>query len=454
MTDDKSSESVSVLGVKLPANTRFNFHKLREIVLTMKQSSLLAKLMNMINLIFNKIMSSMSRERVPEYNLLRSLGDPELAMGHPASWPIFWACLLSIVSFIVWANWAELDEVTRGEGRVVPYSRIQKIQSLEGGILEQLMVKEGDVVEAGQLLAKLDNTRFNSAYMESKSHSEALIAAIARLEAETLDKGKIKFPASIPAKSHFAASERALFKARREKLHEAVHSLNSELALLRKQLRVIEPLVASRAASEMEALRLSKEIASLNGKLSEINRSYFQDAYTELASKKAELSELEQNLLQRKDQLSRTQVLSPVKGRVNDILITTRGGVIQPGEPIMEVTPIDEQLLVEAKVKPRDVAFLVPGMPAKVKITAYDYTIYGDIDGTLEQISPDTIEEDTIRGKEPFYKILIRTNTNYLKKGGEILPIKPGMIAEVDIQSGKRTVFNYLLRPLLKARLY
>jgi len=389
-----------------------------------------------------------------EYMLLHSLGDPQLAMEHPVAKPVLWVSLLSIASFIAWASWAELDEVTRGEGRIVPYSRIQKIQSLEGGILEQLMVKEGDLVEAGQLLVKLDNVRFNSAYMESKSHAEALTAAIARLEAEVLNKDKIKFPASIPAKSHFAATETALFKARREKHQEAVHSLNSELELARKQLHVIEPLVASRAASEMEALRLGKEIASLNGKLSEVNSAYFQDAYTELASKKAELSELEQNLLQRKDQLSRTQVLSPVKGRVNDILITTRGGVIQPGEPIMEVTPIDEQLLVEAKVKPRDVAFLVPGMSARVKITAYDYTVYGDIAGTLEQISPDTIEVETIRGKEPFYQILIRTKSSYLRKGDEILPIKPGMIAEVDIQSGKRTVLNYLLRPLLKARLY
>jgi len=396
----------------------------------------------------------MNAGKPTEYALLRSLGDPQLAMEHPVAKPILWTSLLSIACFVGWANWAELDEVTRGDGRVVPFSRIQKIQSLEGGILEQLMVKEGDLVETGQLLVKLDNTRFNSAFLESKSHAEALTAAIARLEAETLNKDKITFPDSVPAKSHFAATETALFKARRAKHHEAVHSLNSELDLVRKQLQVIEPLVASRAASEMEALRLRKEIASLSGKLSEVNNAYFQETYTELASKRAEFSELEQNLLQRKDQLSRTQVLSPVKGRVNDILITTRGGVIQPGEPIMEVTPIDEQLLVEAKVKPRDVAFLVPGMPAQVKITAYDYTVYGDLSGTLEQISPDTIEEESIRGKESFYKILIRTSTSYLKKGDEILPIKPGMIAEVDIQSGKRTVLNYLLRPLLKARLY
>jgi adhesin transport system membrane fusion protein len=395
----------------------------------------------------------MKNGKPSEYMLLRTLDDPQFTIEHPVAKPILWTSLVSIASFILWANWAELDEVTRGDGRVVPFSRIQKIQSLEGGILEQLMVKEGDLVEAGQLLVKLDNTRFNSAYMESKSHAEALAAAIARLEAETLNKNKIQFPASVPANSHTAATETALFKARREKHQEAIHALSSELELARKQLRVIEPLVASQAASEMEALRLRKEIASLNGKLTEANNAYFQDAYTELADKKAELSELEQNLLQRKDQLSRTQVISPVKGRVNDILITTRGGVIQPGEAIMEVTPIDEQLLVEAKVKPRDVAFLVPGMPAKVKITAYDYTVYGDIPGTLEQISPDTIEEETIRGKEPFYKILVRTQTSYLKKGEEVLPIKPGMIAEVDIQSGKRTVLNYLLRPLLKARL-
>lgn len=395
----------------------------------------------------------MKNGNLSEYALLRSLGSPQLAMEHPSARPIFWSSLVSIVSFIVWASWAELDEVTRGEGRVVPFSRVQKIQSLEGGILGQLMVKEGDLVDAGQLLVKLDNTRFNSAYMESKSQAEALIAAIARLEAETLNKARISFPPSIPAGSRIATTESALFKARRDKYHEAVRSLNAELELVRKQLHVIEPLVAKRAASELEALRLSKEIASISGKLSELKDAYFQDAYTELSTKKAELNALEQNLLQREDQLRRTEVLSPVKGQVNNIMITTRGGVIQPGEPIMEVTPVGEQLLVEAKVKPRDVAFLVPGMPARVKITAYDYTVYGNLSGTLEQISSDTIEEETIRGKESFYKILVRTETNYLQKGEEILPIKPGMIAEVDIQSGKRTVLNYLLRPLLKARL-
>ncbi|VVP60926.1 Type I secretion system membrane fusion protein PrsE [Pseudomonas fluorescens] len=389
-----------------------------------------------------------------EFKLLRSLGDSKVAMESPTAWLILWFSLLSIVGFVVWAAWAELDVVTRGDGRVVPHSRIQKIQSLEGGILGQLMVHEGDLVDAGQLLVKLDNTRFHSAYMESKSQAGALSAAIARLEAETLNVDTIKLPPGLTANSAFMASEIALFKARRDKYQEAVSSLKSELELARRQLRIIEPLVHKRAVSEMEALRLSKEIASLNGKLTEVANAYFQDAYTELSAKKAELNALEQTLLQREDQLRRTEVRSPVNGRVNDIMITTRGGVIQPGEPIMDVIPVDDKLLVEAKVKPRDVAFLVPGMPARVKITAYDYTVYGDLSGTLEQISADTIEEDTPRGKEAFYKILVRTDSSDLRKGKDVLPIKPGMVAEVDVQSGKRTVLNYLLRPLLKARLY
>lgn len=393
----------------------------------------------------------MSQHNPSPYALLHSLGDPQATLEHPATQPILWVSLFGIVAFVAWAAWAELDLITRGEGRIVPYSRNQTIQSLEGGILEQLMVSEGDLVEAGQLLVKLDNTRFQSAYMETRSQAEALAATIARLEAETLGREQIDFPADID--SRLADSERALFKARRDKYQEAIRTLQNELTLARRQLRLIEPLVRTRAVSEMEALRLGKEIAALDGKRGEIGNTYFQDAYSELSAKKGELNALEQTLRQRQDQLRRTQVLSPVKGRVNDILITTRGGVIQPGEPIMDIIPIEGQLLVEAKVKPRDVAFLVPGMPARVKITAYDYTVFGDLSGSLEQISADTLEEDTPRGKEAFYKILVRTDTSYLERNGEVLPIKPGMVAEVDIQSGKRTVLNYLLRPLLKARL-
>ncbi|QBF26808.1 HlyD family efflux transporter periplasmic adaptor subunit [Pseudomonas tructae] len=386
--------------------------------------------------------------------LRRELADPLLAVTHPVYRPLLWLLLACILIAIAWAAWAELDEVTRGDGRVVPYSRIQKIQSLEGGILDHLLVKEGDLVEVGQPLLRLDETRFLTTVQESTNQADGLRAAIARLDAEVLGKAHIDFAADVDADSPLARSERELFKSRRDKLVENTRSIQAQIRLAQSQLDLVRPLVAKRAVSQMEALKLSQDIATLNGKLTELKNTYFQDAYTERSQRKADLSALEPIIKQRQDQLRRTEILSPVRGRVNTVLINTRGGVIQPGEAIMEVIPVEERLLVEARIKPRDVAFLVPGMPAKVKITAYDFSIYGDLKGTLEQISADTIEEDTPRGKESYYQVLIKTDGSVLKRGDEVLPIIPGMVAEVDILSGKRTVLNYLIRPLVKARLY
>lgn len=389
--------------------------------------------------------------------LLRSLGplaSQDEGMMHPAVRPGLWFSAFCVLVFVVWASLAEVDETVRGEGRVIPFSRLQKIQSLEGGILDEILVAAGDQVEAGQPLVRLNHTRFYSAYMEGKSKAGSLRASIARLEAEVKGLKTMAFPASVDPNSSDAKTEQALFSARRDRKREAIESIQEEISIAREQLVLIEPLVQQKAVSEVEALRLRQDIAKLKGRVAEINTAYLQEAYTELTAKKAELAALEQSLLQSKDQLRRTELISPVKGMVNNILVTTRGGVVQPGEAIMEVLPTDEQLLVEAKVKPKDVAFLVPGMRAKVKFTAYDYTIYGDLTGTLEQISADTIEEDTTRGKEYFYQIQVRTERNYLQHNGKHLPIRPGMIAEVDVLGGKRTVMSYLLKPLIKARLY
>lgn len=365
-----------------------------------------------------------------------------------------WFSLICVAVFVFWACWAEIDVITRGEGRVVPFSRIQKIQSLEGGIVEKIHVNEGDIVEADQVLVSLDQTRFYAAYMEGQSQASSLRAAIARLDAEVAGRNSISFPNRIDTHSQEAVTEKALFKARRDKKNEAIASLNEEISIAREQLKLIEPLVARKAVSEVEALRLRKDIANLKGRVVEVENAYKQEAYTELTIKKAELSALEQSQLQREDQLKRTELVSPVKGMVNNILLTTRGGVVQPGEAILEVLPIEDQLLIEARVKPEDVAFLAPGMQAKVKITAYDYTIYGDMTGALEQISADTIEEDTARGKEYFYQVYVRTEQNFLEHHDDKLPIRPGMVAKVDIVGGKRTVMSYLLKPLLKAKLY
>nr|WP_320134688.1 HlyD family efflux transporter periplasmic adaptor subunit [uncultured Amphritea sp.] len=368
--------------------------------------------------------------------------------------PALWVCCFVVIIFIVWAGFAEIDEVTRGEGRIIPSSRLQLIQSLEGGIIETLLVHEGEMVEAGQALIELDKTRFFSAYMEGKSQSSSLRASIARLDAEVKNNSKISFPDDDSIDSKDIAVETSFFDARKEKKQQTISSLRSKMSIVRNELKIIRPLVEEGAVSQMEQLRLEKEIEDLNGQIVQTNNGYMQDAYTELTQKKAELNALTEMLVQKKDQLRRTVITSPVKGMVNDILVTTKGGIVQPGEPIMKVLPIDEQLVIEAKIKPKDIAFLAPGMQAQVKVTAYDYTIYGDLKGEVMQISPDTIEEDTAQGKEFYYQILVHTTKNYLEKDNVMLPIRPGMIAQVDILGGKRTILNYILNPLLKAKLH
>ncbi|MGM0517797.1 MAG: HlyD family type I secretion periplasmic adaptor subunit [Pseudomonadota bacterium] len=396
----------------------------------------------------------MSSREAKQSRILRELGDTRISRARGGSHLVLWVSLAVLVLFIAWASWAEIDKVTRGDGRVVPLTRMQTIQSLEGGILAELLVARGERVEKGQPLLRLDDTRFRSAYLETSSQIDVLKASIARLEAEVLGKDEVEFPDSLDPESELVRSERRLFHARRERLVEAERSINEEMRLARRQLDLVEPLVKRRSVSEMESLELGQSIASLAGRLAELRNTYVQDAYAELSAKQAELNTLEQTLMQRRDQLKRTEIHSPVRGRVNDILVNTVGGVIQSGEPIMEITPIEDQLLIEARVRPQDVAFVAPGMPASVKITAYDYTIYGDLKGEVEQISENTIEEETAQGKESFYEVLIRTEQAHLKRDGEVLPIRPGMVAQVDILTGKRTLLSYLLKPIIKARLH
>lgn len=386
--------------------------------------------------------------------LLRSLNDPEHTVMNPGIHYGLWLSALTVIIFLIWASFAEIDEVVRGEGRIVPSSRLQMIQSLEGGIIDRLLVREGEMVEVGQVLVNLDNTRFYAAYMEGLSQSDALTAAIARLESEVKEDRAVTFPEGFNIDSPEATSEIALFNARRDRKQQTIASLKQEIEIANKQLRVLRPLVKRRAVSQMEKLKLDQTVEELKGRVVEVQNGYMQDAYTELSEKKGLLSALNQTLVQKQDQLTRTQILSPVKGQVNDILITTRGGVIQPGEPIMKVLPLEDRLLVETKIKPQDVAFLAPGMKARVKITAYDYTIYGDLEGVVEQISPDTFEEDTAQGKEYYYQVLVHTNKSFLERHGEKLPIRPGMITQVDVLGGKRTIMSYMLKPLIKAKLY
>lgn len=364
-----------------------------------------------------------------------------------------WLCSFIVATFLVWTAFAEIDEVTRGEGKVIPSSRLQKIQSLEGGIVQEMRVTEGQIVNEGEVLLRMDKTRFLAAYREGESQVSSLLASITRLEAEVQNQTALLFPDAASINEKDLTFEQALFKIRRNSKQEKIAGLQRRMNIVEEQLIILRPMVKSASVSKMEVLRLEKELEDLKGQIVEVNNSYMQEAYTELTQKKAEVNVLNEGLVQRQDQLTRTEIVSPVKGMVNDIVVTTKGGVVQPGEPIMYVLPIDEQLLVETKIAPEDIAFLAPGMPAKVKITAYDFSIYGDLEGEVIQISPDTIEEETAQGKAYFYQVLVKTEGNFLQKGGKTYPIRPGMIAQVDVLGGKRTILSYLINPLLKAKL-
>lgn len=391
--------------------------------------------------------------RVSAWQLRRELNDPaaDLAGLHTRS--LLWACVLALVIFIVWSSWATVDEVTRGQGQVIPTSHQQSIQSLEGGIVSDIQVNEGEVVEPGQVLVVLDQTRFRSAYLESQSQARGLQASVVRLEAEVFGAEELALPEPEMANWPEIETERRLFQARRQRQAEASQAVQRELEAARRQLEVVQPLVEREAVGEMELLRLQREIAGLEGRLTELENTFVQDAYAELAAKRAELSALEQVMVQRNDQLQRTRLLSPVRGVVNNIRITTRGGVVPPGEEVMQITPLDDQLLIETKIHPQDVAFIAPGMAANVRISAYDFSVYGGLKGEVTQISSDTLEEQTPRGEETYYRVLVKTKRNWLEHNGDRLPIKPGMIAVVDVLTGERSVLSYLLRPFTRLEL-
>lgn len=358
--------------------------------------------------------------------------------------------VFSIVVAIGWAAFAQINEITRGDGRVVPLRRMQSIQSLEGGILAELHVREGDTVTEGQLIARLDPTRSETSFNATQAEIIALTAEVMRLEAEVLEQPHLDFGTE-PNKAE--ATELRLFRARRTKLEASLASLEDERATIERQIEITSPLTETGAVSLIDLLQLRQQKAELDGKISEVRNAYVQDAYKDLATRRAKLMTLQQELIQKKDEFQRTEIHSPVAGRVNNIEITTLGGVVEPGEPIMEISPSDDQLLIETKIKPQDVAFIAPGMPASVKITAYDFATYGDLRGIVTQISEDTVEEETAQGTQNFYRVMVQTETSYLEKFGEEFAIRPGMVAQVDIESGNRSVLSYLTRPLMRARL-
>ncbi|AIS11545.1 secretion protein HlyD [Pseudomonas chlororaphis subsp. aurantiaca] len=360
--------------------------------------------------------------------------------------------VLSIVLILgAWAWLAELDEVSKGDGKVIPSSHEQVIQSLEGGILAVLNVAEGDLVEVGQVLAQLDPTKTESNVEESAARYRAMLASASRLQAE-VEGGELSFPDELQGYPELLARETRLFRERTGRLKQSLAGVNESLELVDRELQITQALAKTGAASNVEVIRLQRQRSELQLKHTELRSTYQVQAGEELAKARSEVSSLRSVIRGREDSLTRLTILSPVRGIVKGIEVTTIGGVISPNGKLMQIVPMDDQLLIETRISPRDIAFIHPDQTAKVKITAYDYSIYGGLDGKVVTISPDTIQ-DKVKPENYFYRVFIRTESNFLQnKAGRQFAITPGMIASVDIKTGSKTVLDYLLKPFNKAR--
>ncbi|MFP6834397.1 MAG: HlyD family efflux transporter periplasmic adaptor subunit, partial [Porticoccaceae bacterium] len=321
---------------------------------------------------------------------------------------VLWAVFAALTSFFVWANFSEIDQITRAPGVVIPSSNVQLIQSKDGGVLERLPVKVGEIVEQGQVVAQFETTNAEADYQEAKAQVAALSAAMSRLTAELFGSAPVFADISLEF-PHFVKSQKLLFDRRQSAKNEEIENLEAILALVREEIQMNEPLLARGDVSRTEILRLQREEAELVAQRGKISNDYFQGTQAEYNETEEEFERISQLLIQRKKQLEGTTLSAPVKGIVKSIRLTTVGGVIRAGEDVLEIVPLEDDLMIEAKVAPQDIGFLEVGLDVSVKIEAYDYTIYGDLDGVLSYISADTLEENTQRGDVPFYRVHIRT---------------------------------------------
>ena len=373
----------------------------------------------------------------------------------------FWVIILFfifLVVFVIWAYNSPIEEVTRGQGNVIPSSREQVVQSLDPGIITGLLVKEGDIVEKGQVLLKLDDTRSSAVLRESEAKVQNLEAMIARLKAEAYGK-ELSFPKNVS--NELRQREHAAYVARRRAVTDAVSSLTASKAALDKEIEITAPMVAQGVVSEVELLRMRRQSSELTLQITERRNRYMADANNELVQAESELAQAKENMAMRADPVDRSQIRAPMRGIVKDIQINTVGGVVNVGQDIMQIVPLDDKLLVEAYIRPQDVAFIRPGLPAVVKVSAYDYSIYGGLNGKVTLISPDTVSNSMqnrandlkLDPNQVYYRILVQTTSNSLKdKNGKEMPIIPGMVATVDVKTGEKTVFQYLIKPITRMK--
>ncbi|WP_438830261.1 HlyD family efflux transporter periplasmic adaptor subunit [Acinetobacter baumannii] len=362
-----------------------------------------------------------------------------------------WVICCGLLALFIWAWLFTLEEVSTGTGKVIPSSKEQIIQSLEGGILTKLNVNEGEIVDKGQNLAQLDPTRFASNVGESKSLLLSAKATAARLSAE-VNGTALVFPKEVLEEQTLVKEETALYYSRRSNLEESLAGLKKALVLVQQELAMTEPLVAKGAASNVEVLRLKRQATDLINQMNDVQNQYLVKSREELAKANTDIETQSQVVRGKSDMLKRAIFKSPVRGIIKEINVMTIGGVIPQNGKLMTIVPLDEKLLIEARISPRDIAFIRPGQKALVKITAYDYSIYGGLKGKVTIISPDTLR-DEVKQDQFYYRVYIRAESDKLiNKAGKYFNITPGMVATVDIKTGEKTVLDYLIKPFNKAR--
>lgn len=431
------------------------------------------------------------RVPVPDPDLTTDIRTTLLVQNPRGGRLIIWLTGLFFLIFLVWAALCEIDEVTRGDGKVIPSQQIQVVQNMEGGILSKMLTHVGDVVARDQLLLEIDKTRFEAPYQESRVNYLALMAQIARLEAESRDTAFTVPAEVVREKPEIGNREQQLYTSRKQQLNAKlqilqeqhgqrkqeltelrtkVNELGRTAGLLQKELSITKPLVAQGAVSEMDVLRLQRQFSEISGtiessrvtipklesKIAEAEKAmeearliFHNTARQELNEAYAKLESLNATSVALMDRLQRTEVRSPVHGTINQIKVNTIGGTIQPGMDLVEIVPLEDTLLIETRIKPADIAFLRPNQPAMVKFTAYDFTVYGGLEAHLEHIGADSI---TDKEGNAYYLVRLRTKQNFLGTKDKSLPIIPGMVTTVDILTGKKTILSYLLKPVLKAK--
>ncbi|MDI9234469.1 HlyD family efflux transporter periplasmic adaptor subunit [Limnohabitans lacus] len=371
-----------------------------------------------------------------------------------ASKYLVWFTGATLLLALVWAALFQLDEITRGQGKVIPSSREQIIQSMDSGVLSAMYVREGSTVQKDQVLLRIDDSRTGAVFREAQEKFMALSAQAARLKAEAYGSALV-FPPDVLKETGLVQQETQAYNARKRALTESLRSLDISLAAVGRELAITEPLVSQGVMSEVELLRLRRQQSELMGQRAERQNRYLTDANNELVRVASELSQTKENASAREDAFKRATIRSPMKGVVKNVQVTTVGGVIQAGQPILEIVPTEDEMLVEAYVKPSEVAFLKVGQIAVVKLTAYDFNKYGGLDGVLEHLSPDTLRDERqkkpgnpVELEEGLYRILVRVKeASELRNGLKLTP-SPGMTATVEIRTGQKSVLEYLFRPL------